>query len=106
MSQYRAPWSEEEMALLKQGADAGMTDEEISRQLLPHRTPGSVDNKRSLLRESGPNYATPKKMNPARLRCLGCGCPFDSWDRVRNRLCETCRKVSDGRVSYGVVVGF
>lgn len=33
--------------------------------------------------------------------CLGCGEPFDSWDRTRNRLCPRCA----GRANRGSEVG-
>lgn len=57
----------------------------------PSTTPGTPDriplsNRILPRKDGGPDY------HPAKLNCLSCNRKFNSWDRVKNRICTPCKR--------------
>jgi hypothetical protein len=99
----RRAWSPEESAALQAAVQQYLTthktlDWDAIASAIPGRSAQSVVNHHYFLRTrpaaTTPNYSKPRAAAAPTVRrpCLRCRAPFDSADRKRNWICETCKR--------------
>jgi hypothetical protein len=97
----RRPWSREESAALQAAVQQHLTthktlDWDVIATAVPGRSAQSAVNHHYFLRarRAARGYSKPSAVAAPTVRrpCLRCRAPFDSVDRKRNWICDSCKR--------------